>query len=212
MQTEIKLWKELNISRCVMEFSCGGDSMNETDFTLYDKDDKVVMCDELTDYFEDNVYKEVEFYEVSDGHYMGEFGQVEITLEEDDEDENGGIFVYDKQAQGEWEETFVGELYMEVSEKEKEVLGKLSNFNSSPWDRDVNINYKDDCIITEEEEVTLNTLLERITNEAEEVEIDGKGEEQDSSDRSFESDIEFEDGKLLVNVSGRFYYTEESYD
>lgn len=212
MQTEIKLWKELNISRCVMEFSCGGDSMNETDFTLYDKDDKVVMCDELTDYFEDNVYKEVDFYEVSDGHYMGEFGQVEITLEEDDEDENGGIFVYDKQAQGEWEETFVGELYMEVSEKEKEVLGKLSNFNSSPWDRDVNINYKDDCIITEEEEVTLNTLLERITNEAEEVEIDGKGEEQDSSDRSFESDIEFEDGKLLVNVSSRFYYTEESYD
>lgn len=212
MQTEIKLWKELNISRCVMEFSCGGDSMNETDFTLYDKDDKVVICDELTDYFEDNVYKEVEFYEVSDGHYMGEFGQVEITLEEDDEDENGGIFVYDKQAQGEWEETFTTELYVEVSEKEKEVLGKLSNFNNSPWVRDTNINYKDDCIITEEEEVTLNTLLERITNEAEEVEIDGKGEEQDSSDRSFESDIEFEDGKLLVNVSSRFYYTEESYD
>ena len=212
MQTEIKLWKELNISRCVMEFSCGGDSMNETDFTLYDKNDEVVMCDELTDYFEDNVYKEVEFYEVSDGHYMGEFGQVEITLEEDDEDENGGIFVYDKQAQGEWEETFTSELYVEVSEKEKEVLGKLSNFNNSPWDRDVNINYKDDCIITEEEEVTLNTLLEKITNEAEEVEIDGKGEEQDSSDRSFESDIQFEDGKLLVNVSSRFYYTEESYD
>ena len=212
MQTEIKLWKELNISRCVMEFSCGGDSMNETDFTLYDKNDEVVMCDELTDYFEDNVYKEVDFYEVSDGHYMGEFGQVEITLEEDDEDENGGIFVYDKQAQGEWEETFTSELYVEVSEKEKEVLGKLSNFNNSPWDRDVNINYKDDCIITEEEEVTLNTLLEKITNEAEEVEIDGKGEEQDSSDRSFESDIQFEDGKLLVNVSGRFYYTEESYD
>ncbi len=211
MQTEIKLWKELNISRCVMEFSCGGDSMNETDFTLYDKDDKVVMCDELTDYFEDNVYKEVDFYEVSDGHYMGEFGQVEITLEEDDEDENGGIFVYDKQAEAEWEETFTGELYVEVSEKEKEVLGKLSNFNSSPWDRDTNINYKDDCLLSDEEEVLLNELLERIKDEAEETEIDGKGEEQDES-RSFESDIEFEDGKLLVNVSSRFYYTEESYD
>ncbi len=211
MQTEIKLWKELNISRCVLEFSCGGDSMNETDFTLYDKDDKVVICDELTDYFEDNVYKEVDFYEVSDGHYMGEFGQVEITLEEDDEDENGGIFVYDKQAEAEWEETFTGELYVEVSEKEKEVLGKLSNFNSSPWDRDTNINYKDDCLLSDEEEVLLNELLERIKDEAEETEIDGKGEEQDES-RSFESDIEFEDGKLLVNVSSRFYYTEESYD
>jgi hypothetical protein len=211
MKTEIKLWKENNIERCVMEFSCGGDSMNETDFTLYDKSGEEVICDELTDYFEDNVYKEVDFYEVSDGHYMGEFGQVEITLEEDEEDEDGGIFVYDKQAKGEWEESFTSELYFEVSEKEKEVLNKLSNFNNSPWDRDMNINYKDDCIITEEEEVTLNTLLERVRDEAEETEIDGKGEEQDEG-RSFESDIEFEDGKLLVNVSSRFYYTEESYD
>jgi hypothetical protein len=211
MKTEIKLWKENNIERCVMEFSCGGDSMNETDFTLYDKSGEEVICDELTDYFEDNVYKEVDFYEVSDGHYMGEFGQVEITLEEDEEDEDGGIFVYDKQAKGEWEESFTSELYFEVSEKEKEVLNKLSNFNNSPWERDMNINYKDDCIITEEEEVTLNTLLERVRDEAEETEIDGKGEEQDEG-RSFESDIEFEDGKLLVNVSSRFYYTEESYD
>jgi len=132
-------------------------------------------------------------------------------LEEDEEDEDGGIFVYDKQAKGEWEESFTSELYFEVSEKEKEVLNKLSNFNNSPWDRDMNINYKDDCIITEEEEVTLNTLLERVRDEAEETEIDGKGEEQDEG-RSFESDIEFEDGKLLVNVSSRFYYTEESYD
>jgi len=76
MKTEIKLWKENNIERCVMEFSCGGDSMNETDFTLYDKSGEEVICDELTDYFEDIVYKEVDFYEVSDGHYMGEFGQV----------------------------------------------------------------------------------------------------------------------------------------
>jgi hypothetical protein len=54
-------------------------------------------------------------------------------------------------------------------------------------------------------------MLERVRDEAEETEIDGKGEEQDEG-RSFESDIEFEDGKLLVNVSSRFYYTEESYD
>ncbi len=211
MQTEIKLWKENNIDRCVMEFSCGGDSFNETDFTLYDKDDNAVECAELTDYFESVVYDEVDFYEVSDGHYMGEFGQVEITLEEDDEDENGGIFLYDKQAKGEWEESFTGELYVEVSEKEKEVLDKLSNFNSSPWDSDVNINYKDDCIILEEEEETLNTLLERIKNLSDEFEIDGKGEEQDEG-RSFECEIEFDEGKLLVIISSRFYYTDESYD
>ena len=211
MQTEIKLWKENNIDKCVMEFTCGGDSMGEVDFTLYDKDDNVVECDELINYFDSEVYREVEFYEVSDGHYMGEFGKVEITLEEDDEDENGGIFVYDKQAYGEWEETFTTEHYVEVNEKEKEVLSKLSNFNNSPWDNEININYKDDCMLSDEEEVLLNELLERIKDEAEEVEVDGKGDEQDEG-RSFESDIEYENGKLLVNVSSRFYYTEESYD
>lgn len=207
MQTEIKLWKENNIDKCVMVFSCGGDSMNETDFKLYDKDNNVVECTELTDYFEDKVYKEVEFYDASDGHYMGEFGQVDITLE-DNEDEDGEIFVYDKQAKSEWEESFTGNLCVEVSEKEKQVLNKLSNFNGSPWDRDVNINYKDDCIVLEEEEETLNTLLKRIGTLSDDFEIDGKGEEQDEG-RSFECDIEFDEGKLLVIVSSRFYYTEE---
>jgi len=70
MQTNeaIKLWKELNIDRCEMEFSCGGDSMNETEYTLYDKEDNEVESEELADYFENEVYKNVEFYEVSDGH------------------------------------------------------------------------------------------------------------------------------------------------
>ena len=204
----IKLWKEYNIDRCTMEFSCGGDSMNDTDFTLYDKDNNVVECEELTDYFDSVVYNEVDFYEVSDGHYMGEFGQVEITLEEDDDEP---YFSYDKQAQAEWEETFSETMYVELSEKESEVLKKVSNINSSFMDSEKNINYKDDCVITEEESNTLDELLEKIFNMADLVEIEGKGEEQEES-RRYESDIEIEEGKLLVEVSASFYYTEESYD
>ena len=210
MQTNdaIKLWKELNIDRCTMEFSCGGDSMNDTEFTLYDKDDNVVECEELADYFDNEVYNKVDFYEVSDGHYMGEFGQVEITLEEDDDEP---YFSYDKQAQAEWEETFSDTMYVELSEKESEVLSKVSNINSSFMDRENNINYKDDCVITEEESNTLNELVERIYDMSDLFEIEGKGEEQEES-RRFESNIEIEEGKLLVEVSASFYYTEESYD
>lgn len=211
MQTEIKLWEELNIDRCVMEFSCGGDSMNDTEITLYDKDNNVVECEELTDYFDNQVYKEVEFYEVSDGHYMGEYGQVEITLEKDSDDPEEWYFGYDKQAQSEWEEAFSNTMYVELSEKENEVLKKIENINGSPWDSEINVNYKDDCVITEEESNTLDALLERIKTLSDELEIEAKGEEQDDN-RSFQSDIEMEEGKLVVEVSGRFYYTEESYD
>jgi hypothetical protein len=210
MQTNeaIKLWKELNIDRCEMEFSCGGDSMNDTNFTLYDKEDNEVESEELADYFENQVYKEVEFYEVSDGHYMGEYGKVEITLEEDDDEP---YFSYDKQAMAEWEETFSETMYVELSEKESEVLNKVSNINGSIWDNEPNVNYKEDCVITDEESQTLKELLEKIGNLSDEFEVEGKGEESEES-RSFESDIELEEGKLLVQVSARFYYTEESND
>ena len=163
--------------------------------------------EELTDYFDNVVYNEVDFYEVSDGHYMGEFGQVEITLEDNDEP----YFSYDKQAQGEWEETFSETMYVELSEKENEVLSKVSNINTSFMDSEKNINYKDDCVITEEESYTLDWLLERIFDMADVFEIEGKGEEQEES-RRYESDIEIKEGKLLVEVSASFFYTEESND
>jgi len=214
MQTNetIKLWKELNIDRCEMEFSCGGDSMNDTNFVLFDKNEEEVESSELTDYFENEVYKEVEFYEVSDGQYMGEFGQVVITLEEDEEDENGGYFVYDKQATAEWEDTFSNDVNVELNEKERELLlTKIENINGSPWEDTPNVNYKDDCVLTDEEEEILENLLSKIKEVAETAEIEGEGEESDD-ERSYESEIEIENGSLVVQVSARFYYTRESFD
>jgi len=205
----IKLWKELKVDRCEMEFSCGGDSMNDTNFHLYDKKDNVIESEELTDYFDNEVYKNVEFYEVSDGHYMGEYGKVEITLEEDGVDD--AVFVYDKQATAEWEETSGGTMYVELSDKESDVLKKVSNINGGVWNNQPNVNYRQDCVITEEEDEILDELIERIENLSDEFEIEGRGEEADES-RSFESDIELEEGKLLVQVNARFYYTEECND
>ncbi len=211
MQTNdaIKLWKELNIDRCEMEFSCGGDSMNETDYTLYDKDEKVVDSPELNDYFDHEVYNEVEFYEVSDGQYMGEFGKVVITLEEDEEDEE--YFSYDKQALSEWEDTFFTDVNIKLSEKEKELLvTKVENINGGGWDNELNVNYKDDCVLTDEEEELLNNLLEKVRDEAENAEIEGEGEETDGENRTFESEIDIEDDTLVVSVGGRFYFTKDS--
>ncbi len=211
MQTNdaIKLWKELNIDRCEMEFSCGGDSMNETDYTLYDKDEKIVDSPELNDYFDHEVYNEVEFYEVSDGQYMGEFGKVVITLEEDGEDEE--YFSYDKQALSEWEDTFFTDVNIKLSEKEKELLvTKVENINGGGWDNELNVNYKDDCVLTDEEEELLNNLLEKVRDEAENAEIEGEGEETDGENRTFESEIDIEDDTLVVSVGGRFYFTRDS--
>ena len=57
LQEAIKEWKKHNISRCEMEFSCGGDSMNDTQFSFYDKNDIEIDNELLWDFFNDEVYK-----------------------------------------------------------------------------------------------------------------------------------------------------------
>lgn len=169
----IKLWQDNNVEKCVMNFSCGGDSMNDTEFNLYDKDDEVVNCEELKNFFEDEVYREVEFYEASDGHYQGEYGTVTITLEDDGDGEL--YFSYDKEAMSEWSEQFTQYTDVVLSDVEAEfvrtkVLSILGGDGEEPI-----VNYKEDCILTDEEEnigERLGKLFDTTAQEYEFVDID----------------------------------------
>lgn len=218
MQTNeiIKLWKELGVGSVILSFTAGGDSMGEMDWEIRDEKDKPMEDNsELIDYFDSEVFKNVEFYEVSDGQYMGEFGSVTITLEEDEAEEDGGIFLYDKSAQSEYEEMFGGTMEVELSDAELTLLNeKIDNINGSDWDGGENINYKDDCVITEEEETILNELVKKIKEEADKFEIEGQGEEV-GDERNFDTGdngdgCNIEEGVLQVYVSSRFYFTQDS--
>ena len=216
MQTEndiIQIWKENNIEKCVMEFSCGGDSMGDTEYTLYDNEGNQVSNDDITDYFEHHIYDYVDFYEVSDGHYMGESGTVTIELDEYDGEPS---FTFSKDAQSEFEETFSGTMDFKLTEVEVKLLEeKISNFNKSEWDSQVFINYKDDCVITDEEEVILNDLIKRIEDESFDFEIEDATGEEVGSERSFDTGEDGEglnigDSVLQVRISSRFYYTQDA--
>lgn len=169
----IKLWQDNNVEKCVMNFSCGGDSMNDTEFNLYDKNDEVVNCEELKNFFEDEVYREVDFYEASDGHYQGEYGTVTITLEDDGDGEL--YFSYDKEAMSEWSEQFTQYTDVVLSDVEAEfvrtkVLSILGGDGETPI-----VNYKEDCILTDEEETIgerLGELFDTTAQEYEFVDID----------------------------------------
>ena len=216
MQTEndiIQIWKENNIEKCVMEFSCGGDSMGDTEFILYDNEGNQVSNDDITEYFDHKIYDYVDFYEVSDGHYMGESGTVTIELEEYDGESS---FTFSKDAQSEFEETFSGTMEFNLTEVEVKLLEeKISNFNKSEWDSQVFINYKDDCVITDEEEVILNDLIKRIEDDSFNFEIEDATGEEVSSERSFDTGEDGEglnigDSVLQVRISSRFYYTQDA--
>jgi len=201
----IELWKKLDIQRCEMEFSCGGDSMNETDFTFYDSQDNQVDADELESYFEGEVYNQVEFYEVSDGHYMGEFGQVVITLEDEDDEP---FFQYDKQSQSEWEEREIEVMKYDLTDSEVKFLTEKVDSIVGGEDGQA-INYKTDCVLSDEEEELSEKLLQDIADAADEYDFqDADGEPQEwftfSTDTG-DGEIEIIDNKLSVEVQRSFY-------
>ena len=153
----IKIWKEKNIDHVNFNFSCGGDSMNDTSIEIFDKEGNLVEDSELETYFDDQAYKNVEFYENSDGHYQGEFGVVTITLNDEEDD-----FEYSKSSSTEWSESSVNEAEIELSDKEANfVANYVLNINGG--EDDIQTNYKKDFILTNEQEETLKGLEEKIS-------------------------------------------------
>ena len=204
MQTNeaIALWKELGITSATMEFSCGGDSMNDYHFTFYNpnSENKEVESSELDSFFDDEVFRNVDFYENSDGHYIGEFGTVEIELDEDDEE--NPTFSYYKSAQAEWSESFTDEVVVELTEKEVEfVRTKVRNLVGSQDGS--SINYKGDCILDNEEEQISDTLLVKITDKVENHEFEtAQGEQEDW----FQFNTDEVDGDELPKIEGNKLY------
>jgi hypothetical protein len=207
----IDKWKELNIKSCSMEFSCGGDSMNDYTFTFYTNDNKEVDGEELEDYFDSEVFNRIEFYECSDGHYIGESGVVEITLEGEGEDEG---FEYYKDATSEWSERYFGQMNVPLTDTELSFIKeKVLNMNGGDWG-EPNINYKVDCIVTDEEEKMMNDLIQKICDESEDFEIeDATGEPEEGfrwTTNEDENEIEFEGNSLKVQVERNYMTTTPS--
>jgi hypothetical protein len=169
----IQIWNEKGITECVMEFNCGGDQMNDYTFTFHTNEGDV-ECEELNTYFDEEVYKNVEFYVNSDGHYMGEAGVVNITLEDGDDN-----FSYSKDAESEWNETFSEVAYFKLTEDYKKFIEDKVQSIVGGEDGET-INYKGDCILTDDEEQMTEDLLSELADFAGDLEMpEAEGEPSD---------------------------------
>ena len=207
-------WKKLGIENANMEFSCGGDSMSDYSFTFYTKNTTPGGTEnisvELVLFFDREIFDDVEFYVNSDGHYIGESGNVVITL---NDDEDG--FVYDKQSQSEWSESYEETIHIKLSKEEIEfVKNKILNINGGT-DGDATFNYKLDCIITDEDEEIIEVLGKRLETDCEEYEFEEvEGEQEDwftwSTNQEIEDVIQFtEEDEMLVIVRRNFIQYKE---
>jgi len=179
MQEIIKKWNEANISYAEFQFSCGGDSMNDTSLSFYDVDGNVVdESGNLESYFEDEVYKNVQFYEASDGHYIGESGYVRIELSDE-----GDEFYYTKSAEAEWSENKSGEVLVPITDEEFKILDEyILGMANSSWNG-ASVDYKKDFILTDELEVAIKDLQEKFENHSYDFQPETRGEVEDESHR-----------------------------
>jgi hypothetical protein len=210
MNEIIELWKKLDITKGEFIFSCGGDSMNETEFRFWNSKNEEVEDSELENYFESEVYKEVDFYEVSDGHYMGEFGTVIIVLEEDDDEP---YFSYDKESQSEYEERLSEVMKYELTDDEVKFITEKVQSIVGGEDGQA-INYKGDCLLSDEEVELSEKLLDNLWNTAGDYEFENAdGEPQEwfvfTTSIDEEDEIIIEDNKLSVEVQRTYYQLKE---
>lgn len=207
----IQLWKENGIVKGDFEFQCGGDQMNDTNLKFYNEAGEEVVCEELADYIDGEIYNQVEFYVNSDGHYQGESGFVYITLEEDDDAEDGASFSYEKESESEWNENFDEVGYCELTPAEAEFVEDKIHSIVGGGDGDA-VNYKADCILTDEDEALLKSICSKIEDFATEYQMkDAEGEEndwfnyttdmEDANNNSHIEDYEYDENNptLVVN-------------
>lgn len=203
----IQEWRKLNVGEVLFVFSCGGDSMNETSFEISDVDGNTIdenLCGNLTSYFEDEVYKKVEFYEVSDGHYIGEMGNVSITLNDDEDD-----FDYNKSSTSEWSESYTEEVKIPITDEEKNFIQTyISDFGGE--NDSLDYNYKTDFILTNEMEDLLSNLETRITETCNDYDFEeSDGEQQEEIRYESNGEVTINNNELSVWVTRWFYETRD---
>jgi hypothetical protein len=200
--TIIQLWKEKQIAYAVFTFNCGGDSMGDTSWEFFDKDGKLITVpSEIERKLDNEIYETVNFYVDSDGHYIGEAGNVHVTLEDDGEE----VFTYSKSSQSEWSESEDSDMLFPLTDDEKAFIeAHVFNINGGS-ESSIDINFKHDFIMTDEEEDIVGELKMKIEDACQDYEPeDAEGELQDwytYTTNAEEQEIEIRDNHLVIHMS-----------
>ena len=210
----IQLWKENGVEKIDYEFNCGGDDMGETTLNILDAKGELIKCKEIEDYFENEIYNNVDFYVNSDGHYIGEHGYVYVHLEEDEEEP---YFSYSKSSTEEYEEFEGFDEYIEMTEEEINYINLyVSNINVD-WGNDANFNYKNDFIKTDRHEELEKSIGKKISDYWDKYEPNVLGELVDGQEENWNTneegnELETKDNNLKVRLFYRSYVYKDAND
>ena len=195
MKEVIKLWKEAEIDHAEFKFSCGGDSMGDTELIFYKENKQIKVDRALYDYFDNSVYENVEFYVNSFvDDYMGESGTVTIELDEEED-----RFEYDKSSSETWLDYYSDTLKVEITKEQAQFLEEYVSDMSAGEDEEEQ-NYKKDFILTEEVEKMIEGLHQTFYDTTRKY-AGMQGELLEGTEfYQTEASISEEDGKFFVEL------------
>jgi hypothetical protein len=158
---EVSQIKELftsgKVDKIVWNYQAGGDSINDYSNHFYLKDEEVTIEGiDVSDY----VLDIIDIADTSDGHYLGEFGNVIITLQDDE-------LQVVKDYQTEWNVSEDEVMYISVSEKQIEVLKKIKSFTILVYEHSLeDIDFTEDLYITDEMRTAIDNIIENAIDKA----------------------------------------------
>lgn len=205
LEVAVQCWKDVKINHCIMDFSCGGDEMQDVDFVFYGENENVLPSDTLNDFFKHEVFEKVDFYVKSDREYLGEFGTVHFELNEKQID-----FEYSKYTTSEYSEEITKSFIYQLTDEEFNIFrDKIKDINGEG--RSVNFNYKSDCIISDDEISILEKFEGKIIHFINNAIIENEHGDPEEESENFECDVEdtlnTAEKTIEILVSRSFYYT-----
>jgi hypothetical protein len=152
-----KLFTSGKVDKIVWNYQAGGDSINDYSNNFYLNDEEVTIEGiDVSDY----VLDIIDIADTSDGHYLGEFGNVIITLEDDE-------LQVVKDYQTEWSVSEDEVMYISVSEKQIEILKKIKSFTLSVYEHSLeDIDFTEDLYITDEMNTAIDNIVENAIDKA----------------------------------------------
>lgn len=195
-QQIIELWKQHNLTEARFVYNCGGDSMGDTEWEFSNAKGDCDAPKEIEDYLNEIVYNRVDFYVDSDGYYQGEAGTVTVTLDEDNEE--APDFCFSKDCQYEYSESYEEVVEVPLTPEEADFIRKYVENINGGMDAAFTLNYKDDCLLTDEEEEIREGLDESIGQYLDDVEPKGHYEGERNDWYEYNTDIDGEEGEPML--------------
>lgn len=152
-----ELFTSGQIDKIEWTYHAGGDSLNDYEHKYLLNGEEVTPNNPIdpTDYILDNI----EIADASDGHYLGEFGTVHVTLE----DAELSVF---KDYQSEWSQTYTEELSLELSPEAAKVFENIETLRYEVCNADLEeLAFKKDLFVNDE----IATVIEDTVDEAVDV-------------------------------------------